>query len=387
MAIQRRLIFYINFIKDLNFIPVILAPFLLSYGLTLSDLMLVLASFRLTQMSLAVPMGFLSDYYGPVFTLRLSSGCVLLSILCLTPSHLTLYHFLLFNILSAISVTLLGASSSKLLKGIEPQGEQFLKNLSWTLSLRRLGIMISGLVASGLLLFLPYGPIVWFQVLLGIVLMFISFKVDYSLNLKPNPVRILNHLKQGLSQAPYLQIISTAVVSSTFFITFDIFMQPLMVQADIPKPLFPFILAFANCTIFLSLNLYRITKKYIYFNYYSSTLIPLIPLVVYILSGSAYTSLGFMVITILMRPVAVQETVKLVNENPPANQGVNDALVNTFSTGMTAFYSLLLAYCLKHYSLQISTLMVLGTLVVSCLVFFIMKRYFESLVVASSKNV
>lgn len=377
MALQRRLIFYINFIKDLNFVPVILAPFLMSYGFNLSELMLVLASFRLTQMTLSVPMGFLSDYYGPVFTLRLSSICVLLSILCLTPTHLALYNFLMFNILSAISVTLLGASSSKLLKGIEPHGEKFLKNLSWTLSLRRLGIMISGLIASGLLLFLPYGPIVWFQVSLSLVLIFISFKVDYTLNIKPNPIRILNHLKQGLAQAPYLQIVSTAVVSATFFITFDIFMQPLMIQAQIPKPLFPFILAFANCTIFISLNLYRVTKKYIHFNYYSSTLIPLIPLVVYIFSGSAYGALVFMVVTVLMRPVAVQETVKLVNDNPSANQGINDALVNTFSTGMTAFFSLLLGYCLRYYSLQLSTLIVLCLLVTFCGVFFAFKNNYE----------
>lgn len=378
MTFQRRLIFYINFIKDLNFIPVILAPFVLSAGLTLSDLMLVFAAFRITQMFMAIPMGFISDYYGPVFTLRLSSVFVILSILCLVPSDLNLYNFLAFNVLSAVSVTLLGASSSKLLKSIEPQSERFLRNLSWTLSLRRLGIMISGLVASGLLLFLKYEPIVWFQLFLGIVLMFVSFKVDYALNARPNPVRILNHLTKGLVEAPYMQIISTAVVSATFFITFDIFMQPLMVQADIPKPLFPFILAFSNLAVFISLNVFPLTKKYMNLTYRASVLLPLIPLLVFILTSSAYISLGFMLFTILMRPFAVQESVKLVNNNPVTNQGINDALVNTFSTGLTAFYSLLLGYCLKFYSLQVSTSIVLSVLVLCCLGFFFFKSKHKS---------
>lgn len=377
MQFQRKLIFYINFIKDLNFIPVILAPFLLSLGLSLSDLMLVLSAFRLTQMSLAIPMGFLSDYYGPVFTLRMASIFVLLSIGCLIPSDLGLINFLMFNIFSAISVTLLGASSSKLLKAIEPNGEQFLKNLSWTLSLRRLGIMLSGLIASGLLLVFKYDPIVYFQLFLAVGLLLISFKVDYALNTRPNPEKLYKHLQQGLRQAPWMAIWSTAVVGATFFITFDIFLQPLMVQAQVPKALFPFILAFANLAIFFSLNYAHKIQKYLHFNYYSSTLIPLLPLIIYSLLDSPVLALVAMVITILMRPVAVKETVKLVNSNPVHNQGINDALVNTFSTGITAFYSLLLGYCLKFYSLKMSTSIVLVILISCCLVFFIIKYKVE----------
>lgn len=378
MAFQRNLIFYINFIKDLNFIPVILAPFLMSKGLSLSDLMLVLSAFRITQMVLSIPTGLFSDIYGPVLTLRIASFFVLASIIVLIPENLNLYNFLFFNILSATSVSLLGSSTSKLLKNIEPHEESFFKNLSKTLALRRLGIVSSGFVASLILMFFKYEAVVWLQSVFGLGLIYISFKVDINLNHKPDIERMISHIKQGIVKAPYMQIASTAVVGVTFFVTFDIFLQPLLLQAKISKALFPFILAFYNLAIFFSLNYVKKFERIFHKNIVSSTLLSLTPLLAYVVFENALLSLIAMVVPIIMRPVAVKETVKLVNSNPSYNQGLNDSLTNTFSTGITAFYSLLFGYCLKFYSFKISTAIMFFILLTCCLLFFMLKSYLEN---------
>lgn len=377
MVLQRKLIYYLNFIKDLNFIPVILAPLVLSHHLNLSDLILIISVFRITQVICNIPIGVFSDYFGPVTALRLSSFFVMLSIFCLLPSTLELYHFIWFNIFSALSVCLLSSSSSKLLKIIEPDTEKFAKQFAWTLSLRRLGIMLSGLVASALLLKFDLDFILKLQVILGFLLLIISFRIDVNLNLRPTTGhKVFKHLIQGLKQAPMERIFSVAVISSSFFIAFDVFLQPFMVAAAVPKWMFPFMLATANFCVFLSLNLGSVMNRFFNLNYHQGVLLPLTPLLIMALTNNPYLSLMGLMITILMRSVGVAESVKLINDNPITNQGMNDSLVNTVSTAITASFSLLFGFLLKDHSLQYATAFVLGSFISCLLLYTIIRHWF-----------
>lgn len=355
---QKNLLYYLNFIKDLNFIPVILSPLVLGAGLSLSDLILIIAVFRFSQMIFSVPIGVLSDLIGPVNSLRAVSILFIISICLLMPENLTLINFIGFNFFSALSVCLLTPASSKFLKVLDGDHEKFTHNLSKNLSYRRLGITLSGLIASGLLLLISPKSIIYLQLVFALLVLFISTKLDKSLNYKPKVEKLLTHLSKGFKEAPFKEILKVSFLSSSFFIAFDIFIQPVMVGAKIPTPYFPLILALCNFLVFISLKNVPLTLRHLKFNYLQASIVPLLPLVILFLTNNYIFSLCSLILTIICRPFSVVASAKIVNNSSLNYQSLNDSLVNTFSTGITSMFSFLFSHLVIHYSLQVSSLII-----------------------------
>lgn len=355
---QKNLLYYLNFIKDLNFIPVILSPLVLGAGLSLSDLILIIGAFRFTQMIFSIPIGILSDLIGPVKSLRGVSLLFLLSICCLLPKELGLWNFIGFNFFSALSVCLLTPASSKFLKVIDGDHENFTQNLSKNLSYRRLGITLSGLIASAMLLLIEAKSIIYIQLLFSFMVLYISYKLDKSLNYRPQVSSLFKHLSGGFKEAPIKEILKVSFLSSSFFIAFDIFIQPVMVGAEIPTHFFPLILALCNFLVFVSLKNVPLTLKHLKFNYYQASIVPLLPLAILFLTNNYIFSLCSLILTIICRPFSVVASAKIVNSSSLNYQSLNDSLVNTFSTGITSMFSFLFSHLVLHYSLHVSSLVI-----------------------------
>jgi MFS family permease len=355
---QKNLLYYLNFIKDLNFIPVILSPLVLGAGLSLSDLILIIGAFRFTQMIFSIPIGILSDLIGPVKSLRFVSVLFLISICCLIPENLNLWNFIGFNFFSALSVCLLTPASSKFLKVLDGDHENFTQNLSKNLSFRRLGITLSGLIAAGLLILIDVKAIIYIQLIFSFMVLFISYKLDNSLNYRQKVNSLLSHLRGGFKEAPIKEILKVSFLSSSFFIAFDIFIQPVMVGAKVPSHFFPLILALCNFLVFVSLKNVPFTLKHLKLNYYQASIVPLLPLVILFLTNNYTFSLCSLILTIICRPFSVVASAKIVNNSNINYQSLNDSLVNTFSTGITSMFSFLFSHLVLHYSLHVSSLVI-----------------------------
>ena len=337
---QIYLLYALNFFKDLNLITVLLSPFMITQGLSLSDFVIVASVFRITQTLFSIPAGIFSDKIHPRRSLQISAILYFCSFLSLLPSDLSFINFALFNFLNSLSVCFILTSSNKHLKSLVENQTLFIRVYSKKISLRKLGAMISGLVASIILVAFSYKAVLVFQLMMAVVVLLITLQLKQILRLQPEeriPVLNFNQVFKLIKESSFSAVLFLAI---PFFMTTDVLLQPLIVKLGVSTSLFPVVVAFFSFLIFLSINQSSKIVNHFKVSPFVSVFLSILPMGVVFLTHNYMFALGAMVLTILSRSSSVVEMGKFINEIPKEQQGFMESILNTTAmliVGSSAF--------------------------------------------------
>jgi hypothetical protein len=153
-----------------------------------------------------------------------------------------------------------------------------------------------------------------------------------------------------------------------FFIATDIMLQTLILKLDLPKWMFPLVIAVSNLLIFVSINQSSKIAKWFPQNLGWSAILSFFPFILYGLFHSAWISLAGMIITILSRSTSVVEMAEFLNELPSSRQGIIESIFSTVLMLIVGGVSLLFGLLLKYYSFLFTNLMIGSLLVITYIV-------------------
>lgn len=382
-------LYLINLLRDINLVGAIISPLMISNNLSLSEIVMVLGVFRITQLVFSIPIGVFADKYGSKLSLYLVGLSYFASFLVLTPEKISAVNFALFNFLNGISACFLVSSSTRILKQMEPDPDLFSGRYAFKLSLRKLGIVVSCAISSVLIVFADFKSILLAQMLIAAGAIVVIRKVDFSYDYKNTDSGVFDNLVLGIREAPYRLMFRVLVASLSFFISLDIFMVPLLVDLDVPKWNYPLVFSVCNLLVFLSMNNAKSVSKIIPSNIVIETFAPLAPLILFVIFKDPILAIASFSITVFCRSFSVIENSRFINQTDPKQRGTNDAILNTLTFSAIALFNSLFASCLNSYSLHASSIILLASLIVFLTMGLVLVHYgpkLKSIQASSVKN-
>jgi MFS family permease len=264
-------------------------------------------------------------------------------------------------------------SSNKKLKYIIKDNEEFIEKYSYKISVRQLGLMVSGFIASLLIASIGYQGLVLLQILLCFILVYFSFKlkeetIDSELS-SSFKLRSLQSVINTIKDLPFHEMAKVIVVSVPFFVSIDVLLQPLLIEAKVPLWSFPLFIAGSNLLIFVAINKSHALSIFFNVNPFLNSLIPLSGLIAYVLTSSPYWGLAGMILTIFSRCFSVVESALFINKIPSKKQSTIESILNTLNIIGVSILSFIYSWLVKNYNLWYASLIFLIIIFVFIIIF------------------
>ena len=325
-------VYGLDFLKDLNLITIILAPFILDLKLDLNAYVYVVASFRITQLFCSIPAGIMVDKISPKLSIFISGLLYLAGLIFLSFQNLSISNFIFFNVLNALSFCFYGASSNKYLKQIS-NFENFNKHYSKKMSFRKIGNISSGLIATILLLFLSFREIIYVQISISLLFLFITFflKNTSSVSIK----------KFILKEIPLKEIFEVVLSLAPFFIIVDLFFVFLINKVTQDPKVFTILLTIGNIFVVLAMNYSMKIKNIFPTNSKKLFMITILPIIVYIITQNPFLAIGFVPISILSRSVSIFKMSDFLKNIDSKKMGTCEAIINTTNTSIVGLFAII----------------------------------------------